>query len=94
MGTSGASETFFVVASTDLTRSGIMTTRIREQLEHVPDLKTKCTVTIAAVPLELPSNRGEGRERQVQTVADCVTQTILTALDRKHSFATKASRSN
>ena len=33
MGISGATETFFVVASTDMDRSGIMTTRIREQLE-------------------------------------------------------------
>jgi hypothetical protein len=91
MGTSGAAESFFVVASTDLERSGIMTTRIREQLERVPDLKAKCTVTIATVPVELPAeNRGETLEQQVQTVADCVTQTIMKALDRKHLFATKA----
>ena len=94
MGTSGTSETFFVVASTDLERSGIMTTRIREQLERVPDLKSKCTVTIATVRLELPSDRGEGLERQVQTVADCVTQTILKTLERKHSFGVKTSRVN
>src|SRR4029077_20380983 len=69
MGTSGAAETFFVVASTDLQRSGIMTTRIREQLERVSDLKTKCTLTIATVPVELPpSHPGETLEQQVQTV--------------------------
>jgi hypothetical protein len=55
MGTSGKTETFFVVASTDLQRSGIMTTRIREQLDRLSDLKAKCSLTISTVPLELPS---------------------------------------
>jgi signal transduction histidine kinase len=88
MGTSGAAETFFVVASTDLERSGVMTTRIREQLERVADLKTKCTLTITTVPLELPSeNAGATLEQQVQTVADCVTQVILTTSERQHSIA-------
>jgi hypothetical protein len=40
MGTSGTTESVFVVASTDLQHSGIMTMRIREQLERVPDLKS------------------------------------------------------
>ena len=56
MGTSGASETIFIVASTDLQRSEVMTTRIREQLERVADLKTKCTVNIATLPIQLPSD--------------------------------------
>jgi sigma-B regulation protein RsbU (phosphoserine phosphatase) len=56
MGTSGAAETFFVVASTDLQQSGIMIARIREQLERVPDLKAKCTLTIMAAAVELPSD--------------------------------------
>ena len=50
MGASGTTETFFVVASTDLQRSGVMTTRIREQLERVDELKTKCTLAITTVP--------------------------------------------
>ena len=45
MGISGLTETFFVVASTDMERSGIMTTRIREQLERMSDLKAKLVVT-------------------------------------------------
>jgi hypothetical protein len=91
MGTSGAAETFFVVASTDLQHSGIMTTRIREQLERVSDLKTKCTLTIAANPVVLPSVQpGETLEQQVQTVADCVSQMILTSMERKHLGAGKS----
>ena len=61
MGTAGAAETFFVAASTDLERVGIMTTRIREQLERVPDLKAKCSLTIVAAqvssPRPSPANR-------------------------------------
>jgi signal transduction histidine kinase len=84
MGTSGAAETFFVVASTDLQRSGIMTTRIREQLDHVRDLKDKCLLSITTVPLESPAaSEGESLERQVQGVADCVTQMILKSMERK-----------
>jgi signal transduction histidine kinase len=84
MGTSGAAETFFVVASTDLQRSGIMTTRIREQLERVSDLKAKCTLTITTVPVELASDSpGETLEQQVQTVATHVTQLILTSMEQK-----------
>jgi len=84
MGTSGAAETFFVVASTDLERSGIMTTRIREQLECVPDLKAKCMLAITTVSVQLPaSGEGEPLEKQVQGVADCVTQMILRSMERK-----------
>jgi anti-sigma regulatory factor (Ser/Thr protein kinase) len=95
MGTSGASETFFVVASTDLEHSGIMTTRVREQLDRVADLKTKCTVTISSVPVKLTSdNRAASLEQQVESVAGCVTQMILTAMNRKHPGATKVSGTN
>jgi len=84
MGTSGAGETFLVVASTDMERCGVMTARIREQLERLPDLKSKCTVTISSTPVELPSDSpGKNLDQQVQTVADCVTQLIQRAIDRK-----------
>jgi len=90
MGTSGAAEIFFVVASTDLQRSGIMTTRIREQLELLPDLKNKCTVTITTLPLEPPSaDPGKTLEQQVQTVADCVSQMILMSMERKQQSAAR-----
>ncbi|MFZ0951512.1 MAG: hybrid sensor histidine kinase/response regulator [Candidatus Sulfotelmatobacter sp.] len=90
MGISGATETFFVVASTDMDRSGIMTTRIREQLERMPDLRAKCSLTIASTPLELPSDHvGKDVEQQVQAVADSVTQAIMASVDRELSFAAK-----
>jgi signal transduction histidine kinase len=90
MGMSGATETFFVVASTDMARAGVMTTRIREQLERMSDLKAKCALTISTVPVELPPNHAEADlERQVQTVSDCVTQTVLASVDRKLLCAAK-----
>jgi sigma-B regulation protein RsbU (phosphoserine phosphatase) len=95
MGTASATETFFVVASTDMQRSGIMTTRIREQMERVPDLKTKCTLTITALPLELPPIvPGATIEQQVQAVADRVTQTIMGNVERKLLGAAKGAQNS
>jgi len=96
MGTAGTTETFFVVASTDMQRAGIMTTRIREQLDRLGDLKTKCTVTLTAVPVELPAeNAEETLGQQVQGVADRVTQMILSSREiRKLSVAKSAQVSN
>ena len=95
MGISGAAESFFVVASTDLERSGIMTTRIREQLDRVGDLKTKATVTISTVPIELPSDiAGGALDQQVRTVAEHVSQMILKTMDRKHQGVAKSLQPN
>jgi hypothetical protein len=93
MGTSGNSEAFFVVASTDLQRSGIMTTRIREQLERIDHLKEKCTVSITTVPIELDRNLAdESLDGQVGGVAECVTQMIFRSLERKHLSVVKSTK--
>jgi signal transduction histidine kinase len=100
MGTSGAAETFFVVASTDLQQSGILTARLREQLERVPDLKTKCALTIMAAAIELPSDISSqsfsslSLEQQVQTVAEHITWMITTSLERKQSCAHESTRNS
>jgi hypothetical protein len=96
MGTSGGAETFFVVASTDLERSEIMTTRIRGQLEHTPDLKSRATLTVMAGMVELPpisADQSVGQQaldQQVQAVAGCITQMILASMERKRASAGKA----
>jgi hypothetical protein len=91
MGTSGTSETFFVVASTDMPQSGIMTARIREQMDRVPDLKTKCALTIMAAPIDLPGSiSGQALEQQIQTLADEVNTMITTSMQRKHSHPQKS----
>ena len=81
---SGATETFFVVASTDMQQSAIMTTRFREQLERVVNLKTKGTLTITTAPVEIGSvDRSQPLEKQVETVAGEVTEMIMTSMARK-----------
>jgi signal transduction histidine kinase len=98
MGTSGAAETFFVVASTDMPQSGVMTARIREQLERVLDLKNKCSLTIMAAPIELPSTvsgqpfLSQSLEEQVQTLASQVTGMITTRIESKQSRPEKRRR--
>jgi signal transduction histidine kinase len=93
LGTSGAGESFFIAAATDLERSGIMTTRIREQLERIPDLKNKCTVTIMAAQVELPpAIFSQPLQDQVRCMADTLTQMIKESLKRKSSGGAKLVR--
>ena len=97
MGTSGAAETFFVVASTDMPQSGVMTARIREQLERVLDLK-KCSLTIMAAPIELPSTisgqpfLSQSLEEQVHTLARQVTGMITAKIENKQARPEKRMR--
>jgi hypothetical protein len=94
MGAAGAAETFFVVASTDMQRAGVMTARIREQLERVAELQSKCMVTISTLPIELPAEHGETVDLQVQTLTDCVNEMILSNMDREQFPAAEAPGSN
>lgn len=95
MGVSGAAETFFVVASTDMERSGVMTSRIRGQLERIPELQSKCTLTISTSPVELPAATAEKTvQQQVQILADCVRDMIVQNMERKPFPAAKAPGSN
>jgi signal transduction histidine kinase len=93
MGTSATSETLFVVASTDLQGSGAMTMRIREQMERLGNLKGKCTLTVTAVPVELPPHHSSaGLEQQVLNVADRITHMIMTSMERNHLGAGKSAQ--
>jgi signal transduction histidine kinase len=84
MVTAGGAGTFFVVCSTDMTQSGIMTARIREQLERVAELKAKYSLTIMAAPIEFSSaTSGQTLEQQVQALASHVTGMITSSMDRK-----------
>jgi hypothetical protein len=70
-----------------------MTTRIREQLERVSDLKTKCRLTISSVPVQLPAaDTKQSLDQQIQSVASCVTQMIFTGMERKQLPAGKSSK--
>ena len=89
MASTGPSETFFVVASTDIQRSGIMTTRISEQLERMVDLKNKATLTIITKPVEFsPANSSV--EQQVERVSQKVTEMVMKTLGTEQGFTAKA----
>ncbi|MFZ0318298.1 MAG: hybrid sensor histidine kinase/response regulator [Candidatus Sulfotelmatobacter sp.] len=98
MGTSGTAETFFVVASTDMPQAGIMTARIREQLERISDLKNKCSLTIMATPIELPSAvsgqsfLSQSLEEQIQMLASHITGMITSRIESKQSRPDKRLR--
>jgi hypothetical protein len=67
-----------------------MTARIREQLERMPDFKTKCSLSIVAAPIELPPPvPGQSLDQQILTVADYVTAMVTTGMQRKHVVSQK-----
>lgn len=78
MVSSGGDQTFFVVASTDMDRVSIMTTRIREQLEKVAGLQASGELMLAASAVTIP-NPAEPLEKQVREVADRVTEMMQLA---------------
>jgi signal transduction histidine kinase len=84
MWASGSTETFYVLASTDMERAGIMTTRMREQLERIVDLKNKGTLTITTAPVELESvDPSQSLEKQVGAVAGRVNGMIMASMDKQ-----------
>jgi signal transduction histidine kinase len=84
MWASGSTETFYVLASTDMERAGIMITRMREQLERIVDLKTKGTLTITTSPVELESvDPSQSLEKQVEAVAGRVNEMIMASMDKQ-----------
>jgi hypothetical protein len=87
MGADGPVETFFVVASTDLERSAIMTARIRGQLERVPGVNAKGALTLTVVPVDIPSaDAGGPLENQVQAVAARISSMIVQSMSGKLKF--------
>lgn len=81
MGGSVAAQTFFVVASTDVQRAGIMMARIRGQLERNEELKASASLLISAVPVDfaaLPPDTS--LDKQVQTVANRLTEIIMASM--------------
>lgn len=84
MGSATPEETFFVVASTDMEHSGVMTTRIREQLERIPEFASRAALMITAVPIQLPAADGSATlEQQVQEVADHVTSLVMKKIGKE-----------
>jgi hypothetical protein len=85
---SGPEQTFFIVASTDMERSAIMLTRIREQLQKIEELTATGDFQLSAQPVSLPQMlEGLSLEDQVQFVAETVTEMAKDALGIEHGSA-------
>jgi hypothetical protein len=86
VGTGGAEETFFVVASTDMERVSIMMDRIREQIGALPKFKTSGTLQVRAEPVP-GSFTGDSRtlEQKVWGIADRIGELIQQALGERKS---------
>lgn len=85
---SGPEQTFFVVASTDMERSAIMLTRIREQLEKMEELTATGEFKLSAQAISLPQMlEGLSLEDQVQYVAETVTEMAKDDLGIEHGSA-------
>ena len=81
MGSSGPVETFFVVASTDMEKVGIMMDRIRDQVGALPQLKASGTLRVTAEVIPgAPAADPRTLEQQVWGVADYVTEIIQQGL--------------
>jgi sigma-B regulation protein RsbU (phosphoserine phosphatase) len=90
MAAQGPEQTFFVVASTDLTRAEIMMTRIREQLGSLPELTASGEVEVSASAVPLPDQtKDHTLEEQVREVADHVTEMIRARPAAQHDFTLK-----
>jgi hypothetical protein len=90
MGTSGAVETFFVVASTGMDRISIMMDRIHDQVGALPQLKASGTLRVSAETIPGPTAADPRTlEQQVWGAADYVTEIIQQGLWSKQNFTEK-----
>jgi len=81
MPTAGAEQSFFVVASTDLSRAEVMMARIREQLGKVRELKTSGEFKVSAVSVALPDPAAASTlEARMEAVANRVTDMTRLAM--------------
>jgi hypothetical protein len=95
MESSGAVETFFIVASTDMERVSVMMDRIHDQIGALPKLKASGTMRVAAEKLPASSTADPRTlEEQVWGVADCVTEIIQQSLCSKQDFTEKEKHTN
>jgi signal transduction histidine kinase len=94
-GTSGPVETFFVVASTDMERVGILMDRIRDQIGSLPRLKAGGTLRVTAEKIPVaPAADSRTLEQQVWGIADYVTEVVQQGLGSKQNFTAKENHEN
>ena len=95
MENSGAGETFFVVASTDMQKVNIMMDRIRDQLGALPKLKASGTLHVWAETIPVPSATDPRTlEQQAWDIADFVTESIQHGIRSQRNLAEKENQNH
>jgi len=93
MAGNGPAETFFVVASTDMDRVGVMTARITEQIAGMNSLKGSGTVEVTANPVPIVATPElRNLDEQVEDVAEMVSEMITRALATANGYNKKENR--
>jgi signal transduction histidine kinase len=91
----GPEDTFYVVASTDMDRVKIMITRIVEQVSVLTHLKATGTVEASARPVIVSAAmQSKPLDKQVEEVAQTVTEMVLADLTSLNSFIQKEKIAN
>jgi len=93
MAGNGPVETFFVVASTDMQRVGIMISRVKEQLGAVASLKNSGTIEVSAAPIAVVLTPEIWTlDEQVDAVAETVRLMVIQELAGAHGRTEKENR--
>ena len=78
MASGGFTDTIYVVASTDMSRIGVMLQRIEQQMKTVQQLERAGTASLSVEPVEgVITSAAQTLEQQIQTVAERVQENIL-----------------
>jgi hypothetical protein len=94
-GSNGPIQTFFVLASIDLTKAGVMMDRVRDQVGKLPQLKASGTMRVMAEKIPgVPAGDSRTMEQQVGGVADYVTEIIQQGLWTKPNVTEKENELN
>jgi signal transduction histidine kinase len=95
MTSSGPEQALFVVASTDVESSGIMTTRIREQFARLEPLQARGRVELSVQPIPITNVlKTLPLEQQVQAVADQVVLLVQNLLPKPKDLCSNFEEAN
>jgi signal transduction histidine kinase len=83
LGTSGQTETFWIVASADQSGANVLAQRIRERIECSEEAKTGAKSKVSVAAVQLPSQvSGKSLQTLVEEVADVIGEMVLADIAR------------
>jgi chemotaxis protein histidine kinase CheA len=81
--TARSTESFVIVASTDLHGAEVISNRIRAQLEGYSELQSAAKFTVSTTSIPLPTEKDQELVKLVEQVADSITEVVMATLRRK-----------